>query len=95
MNISNILILYKGVQVGIVVGMPMSGALAEGFGWETVFYTFGGLGLAWFVVWGVLIQTDYFVSESTRPVQESTFQYHRGITNCYHILWRNKHHPKP
>ena len=43
--------------------MPLSGALAESFGWETVFYAFGGLGTFWFLIWCFLIKGNHFVVE--------------------------------
>ena len=46
-----------------MVGMPLSGALAESFGWETVFYAFGGLGTFWFLIWCFLIKGNHFVVE--------------------------------
>ena len=67
--------MYIGVQVGIVVGMPLSGALAESFGWETVFYVFGGLGATWFAIWIILIKGNYLVSESTSVELKSTIEY--------------------
>ena len=44
--------------------MPLSGALAENFGWETVFYAFGGIGAVWFIIWAFLIKGKYFIVES-------------------------------
>ena len=52
--------------------MPLSGALAESFGWETVFYVFGGLGAIWFAVWSILIKGNHFVSDSTLGELKST-----------------------
>ena len=46
------------MQVGIVVGMPLSGALAASFGWETVFYVFGEPKLPiWWTVFHINFQT--------------------------------------
>ena len=56
--------MNQGVQVGIVVGMPLSGTLSENYGWETVFYLFGGLGAVWFGSWCILIKGKVFVNES-------------------------------
>ena len=67
--------MYIGVQVGIVVGMPLSGALAESFGWETVFYVFGGLGAIWFAIWSFLIKGNYLVSDPTSGELKSTIEY--------------------
>ena len=55
--------LSLGVQIGIVAGMPLSGILAESFGWETVFYVFGGLGILWFMIWCFLTKGDYFIAD--------------------------------
>ena len=43
--------------------MPLTGALAESFGWETVFYVFGGIGAFWFIIWCFLIKGNHFVVE--------------------------------
>ena len=41
----------KGAQFGTVIALPISGALAEEVGWESVFYFFGVLGCLWFLFW--------------------------------------------
>lgn len=35
--------------------MPMSGYLIEHFGWESVFYITGGIGLVWSIAWFFLV----------------------------------------
>ncbi|XP_014675000.1 PREDICTED: sialin-like [Priapulus caudatus] len=47
---------YAGCQLGTVVAMPLSGLLCEYWGWPSVFYVFGSLGVVWFVLWAVLIR---------------------------------------
>ena len=56
--------------------MPLSGILAESFGWETVFYVFGGLGTLWFMIWCFLTKGDHFVADKEEKSCEE-----KGISN--------------
>ncbi|XP_078449904.1 sialin [Lampetra fluviatilis] len=47
-------ISYAGAQFGTVVSLPLSGLLIDTLGWPSVFYIFGGLGVAWCVLWFLL-----------------------------------------
>lgn len=47
--------IYAGSQIGTVFGMPISGFLCGRYGWESVFYFFGAVGVAWAVAWFFLI----------------------------------------
>lgn len=45
---------FSGAQMGSIFGSLMSGVLLETYSWESVFYFFGGFGIAWsvlFVSW--------------------------------------------
>ncbi|OQV12809.1 Sialin [Hypsibius exemplaris] len=42
---------YSGLQLGTVMGMFLAGFLAQTYGWESIFYCFGVLLLAWVVPW--------------------------------------------
>ncbi len=55
--------LFIGAQFGTVIAMPVSGILADEVSWETVFYFFGALGVAWFIVWCFLC----YDSPATHP----------------------------
>ena len=43
---------------GRTIGVKTIGWLADQFGWESVFYVFGVLGIVWFVAWCILITDD-------------------------------------
>jgi len=46
---------YAGSAFGTVISMPLCAYLCENVGWESVFYVFGALGIAWFIVWSLIV----------------------------------------
>ena len=44
-------VAFSGSYVGTVMALPLSGILAQHFGWEWIFYVFGVLGLLWCISW--------------------------------------------
>ena len=48
-------IVYSGAQAGTVLSLPLSGLLCDAFGWPSVFYVFGFLGLIWWIGWCYLV----------------------------------------
>jgi MFS transporter, ACS family, solute carrier family 17 (sodium-dependent inorganic phosphate cotransporter), other len=57
-----------GNYVGTVVALPLSGVFAVKFGWESVFYIFGCVGLVWFVIWIIVVKRS--PQEDRRMTQE-------------------------
>lgn len=59
-------IAVSGAFVGTVVGLPLSGLLADYAGWEYIFYVIGCISLIWYVIWLILIRSspenDSFIS---------------------------------
>ena len=56
--------VYSGSYIGTVISMPLSGWLCStSYGWPSVFYICGGLGVFWFGLWGLLAHSD----PSTHP----------------------------
>jgi len=45
---------YAGANVGVVVGMLLTGVLCDGAGWPSAFYAFGAVGCVWSVAWSFL-----------------------------------------
>ncbi|KAG8223304.1 hypothetical protein J437_LFUL001178, partial [Ladona fulva] len=45
-------------QIGTVVGMALSGNVAQRWGWEAVFYLFGALGIVWYILWLIFCYDD-------------------------------------
>ncbi|EDV20484.1 uncharacterized protein TRIADDRAFT_61197 [Trichoplax adhaerens] len=63
---------YSGVYFGMATTLVLSGYLCARFGWTITFYIYGGIGLAWFVAWMLLV----FDSPSEHPYissEELTF----------------------
>lgn len=46
----------SGCFAGTVVAMLLSGYLAVHFGWESIFYVFGVLGVIWWIVWVIIVK---------------------------------------
>jgi MFS family permease len=67
---------YSGAYVGTIVSMPLSGWLcASPYGWPSVFYLCGGLGVLWFVLWICLVHSD----PSTHPrMSKAELEYIQG-----------------
>jgi MFS family permease len=50
--------IYGGATAGLVVSMPIGGLLAGSSflgGWPSIFYVFGAVGVAWFVLYTFLV----------------------------------------
>ncbi|KAL0267539.1 UNVERIFIED_CONTAM: hypothetical protein PYX00_009784 [Menopon gallinae] len=44
-------IAFSGSYAGVVLGMPLSGLLTGGIGWQAPFYFYGVVGLIWYLSW--------------------------------------------
>lgn len=64
--------ICKGSSIGIGVTYVMCGYLITTFGWESVFYVTGGLGLLWYICW-ILLVYDSPAKHPTISVRERTY----------------------
>ncbi|XP_046990674.1 sialin-like isoform X1 [Schistocerca americana] len=46
---------YMGSSVGTALTFPLCGLLISWFGWPSVFYTTGGIGILWFIIWWLVV----------------------------------------
>lgn len=68
---------FQGLSIGIGITYPLCGYLIAHFGWRSVFYTTGSLGVSWCIVWYLLA----FDSPETHPrISLSEQQYIKANT---------------
>jgi len=81
-------VILFGTDAGIVVGMPVAGALTDhGFagGWPSVFYVFGIVGCIWTVAWCLLC----YNSPSTHPrISSVELAYWRSVLGTTYLVSR-------
>ncbi|GAB0100077.1 MFS domain-containing protein [Sergentomyia squamirostris] len=51
-------IVHTGSQFGAFVSFLLSGYFANNFGWESIFYIFGGLGVVWYALWTYFVKRN-------------------------------------
>ena len=62
------------MAVGTVIALPFSGILAQGMGWEWIFYIQGGLSLIWCVAWIFLVYDSPQEHPRIHPVELQMFE---------------------
>lgn len=56
-------IIWSGTAVGTALGNVISGKIDEMYGWRTIYYVFGLMGLAWCMIWFLYIYIYiYYIS---------------------------------
>eukprot|EP00210_Caulerpa_lentillifera_P006000 g5735.t1 len=77
----------SGLYSGTILGLLTSPLLIEFFGWESVFYVFGGIGILWVLWWEHLVQqtgvTDVETYRKIKGISKSEEYRKRGD-----IPWR-------
>ena len=77
----------QGAQAGTVIALPISGALADEVGWESVFYFFGILGCLWFLFWLFLCFDSPATHSRISQVRHSSSTYAKRL--YYVCLFKN------
>lgn len=64
------MICNAGIYFGTVVGMSGAGVLSDFYGWQSVFYVSGAIGVLWWVLWLFIVkespENDPWISENER-----------------------------
>lgn len=72
-------IAFAGNYAGTVIAMPSSGMLASRYGWPSVFYVFGTIGVIWLILWLVFVRAgpeqDRFCSKEECDYIQQTIGY--------------------
>eukprot|EP00095_Tigriopus_kingsejongensis_P003697 maker-scaffold1581_size34907-snap-gene-0.7 protein:Tk03697 transcript:maker-scaffold1581_size34907-snap-gene-0.7-mRNA-1 annotation:"vesicular glutamate transporter -like" len=74
-------VAFSGSYVGTVFALPLSGLLAEYLNWESIFYVFGLIGLAWCLAWYLVVKDS---PEEDRKISDQELEYLRtaiGVTS--------------
>jgi ACS family sodium-dependent inorganic phosphate cotransporter len=64
--------VFGGLNVGSVVGLLLAPIMIERFGWESVFYAFGALGIIWFLLFESAVGSSMLGSKPTNSEPPST-----------------------
>ena len=82
---------FSGSFVGTVFAMPVCGIMAERFGWASIFYVFGGMGLFWYVCWSIIVkdrpQDDPYISESELKYITRTLGPSQSVVSFYYTTY--------
>ena len=69
---------YGGMDVGSVIGLVLSGPLIKAFGWPSVFYLYGVIGLLWAALWPS-VKAQEAVDQSIKAAQEAAAAANGGV----------------
>ena len=69
-------IIFSGSYVGTVLALPLSAMLLERLGWRSIFYVWGGCGLAWTVVWFAVVEETPAVHRSISSAERRYIEAH-------------------
>ena len=50
--------LFTGIQVGLIVALPLTGFMTNMIGWASPFYLIGGVTCVWFGFWTYLVHNS-------------------------------------
>jgi ACS family sodium-dependent inorganic phosphate cotransporter len=80
---------FAGIPAGTVLGLVVSGALVEHYGWPAAFHVFGGVGLAYAALWFLIVRA----SPDTHPTISAAERAHLAPIAAEHadvppVPWR-------
>ncbi|XP_033226298.1 sialin-like [Belonocnema kinseyi] len=82
---------FQGFSIGIGLTYPLCGFLIANFGWRTVFYTTGSIGVFWCIFWYFLA----FDTPATHPrISQQELQYIQGSVGSQ-VIGENQDLPVP
>ncbi|XP_063701342.1 sialin [Culicoides brevitarsis] len=90
---------FAGNYAGTVIAMPSSALLASTYGWESVFYVFGIIGILWYVLWLLVVrespEKDIHCSLEERDFIMHSLGQKSGDNHVIRHPWREIFTSKP
>ncbi|GAB0096036.1 MFS domain-containing protein [Sergentomyia squamirostris] len=89
--------VYVGGQMGTFVSFLFSGLIADRFGWESIFYIFGSLGIIWYILWAYLVKRRPSTDPRITTAEKNYIESHIDASNTYRkdIPWITLFTSKP
>ncbi|GAB0100079.1 MFS domain-containing protein [Sergentomyia squamirostris] len=80
-------VVYMGTQLGIFTSFLLSGFFADHFGWESIFYIFGGFGVVWYALWTYFVKRNP-ASDPRITVEEKNYiESNLDTSGSHRIPW--------
>jgi ACS family sodium-dependent inorganic phosphate cotransporter len=85
-------IQYAGTYIGMVISMSTCGILAQVYGWESVFYVYGIIGMIWYVAWVSIVRAspdhDRFITEEEKRYIKASLLQAKNSTSVKNIPYK-------
>ncbi|GAB0096035.1 MFS domain-containing protein [Sergentomyia squamirostris] len=89
--------VHAGAQMGTFVSFLLSGLFADRFGWESIFYIFGSLGVIWYILWAYLVKRRPSTDPRITTAEKNYIESNVDASNIYRkdIPWITLFTSKP
>lgn len=85
--------VFSGTIIGTIVGNSLSGIVCSTLGWESAFYIFGCLGIAWSIPWLIFIKErpdlDKCCSEAEAKYIQSVLKVPVKVVHPYKAIFKS------
>ncbi|KAK9511341.1 hypothetical protein O3M35_000010 [Rhynocoris fuscipes] len=77
---------FSGSYFGTVIALPLSGILADNFGWQSIFYITGIIGLIWCAIWWYIVKDNPQDDPYIKPEELDFLKKTLGNTNSREVI---------
>ena len=84
--------VISGASVGSVILYPLSGYLADAYGWRSIFYVTGAAGVVWSILWFVFVfdspQNHPWITEEEKTYVVQSIAEEKGEKEITATPWK-------